>query len=228
MRKYYLVYLLYCSTLLALPKGEKMAYGQVEFNKSSSSLQVNQKTKKAIIEWDSFSIGEKETVQFEQSSKDSAILNRVVGKDLSSIMGSLKANGRVYLLNENGILIGKTGRVDTRAFIASTLRIANKAFLEGKSIRFEGQSDASIINLGKISVEKDIYLFARTVENQGTLIAKDSVTLGSGQLLLKEGSQERVFVCPKRSDGSVTNTGRIEAPHVEMLCEGNLYSLYQS
>ena len=55
---------------------------------------VTQHGSKAIINWDSFSIGPDGSVRFVQPGKDAVVLNRVVGNDVSRIFGSMSSNGQ--------------------------------------------------------------------------------------------------------------------------------------
>ncbi|MFX6230844.1 filamentous hemagglutinin N-terminal domain-containing protein, partial [Acinetobacter baumannii] len=70
-------------------------------------------------------------------------------QDASQILGSLTSNGQVFLVNPNGIAIGKTGSVQTGAFVASTLGISDANFLAG-NYRFTGTS-GTITNEGSVS-----------------------------------------------------------------------------
>ena len=65
---------------------------------SGATLAVNQSSNRAIINWGSFSIGAGESATFNLPSANSAVLNRVTGSQLSSLMGTLASNGQVYLL----------------------------------------------------------------------------------------------------------------------------------
>ncbi|HSX25959.1 MAG TPA: filamentous hemagglutinin N-terminal domain-containing protein, partial [Chlamydiales bacterium] len=72
---------------------------------------------RAIVEWDRFSVESGERFSFMQAGPDSAVLNRVVGGDVSRIYGELHSNGQVYLVNRNGVFIGPEGRVNTAGFV---------------------------------------------------------------------------------------------------------------
>jgi len=86
----------------------------------------------AIIHWQGFSIGASEVTRFTQQSASSAVLNRVVGADISQIQGQLLSNGRVFLINPAGILIGAGAVIDTAGFVGSTLKMLDADFLAGK------------------------------------------------------------------------------------------------
>lgn len=95
-----------------------------------TTVTIEQTAQKAILTWDSFNIGRDTTVHFDQTGGTQAngannwiALNRVVdpsGKP-SQILGRIKAEGSVYLINQNGILFGGASQVDTHALVASSL-----------------------------------------------------------------------------------------------------------
>ena len=86
---------------------------------SDSSLTIDQTSSKAIIDWSSFSVGSGGVVQFNNGS--GATLNRVTGDLGSAIDGMLSGTGSVYLINPNGVIVGKDGVVNVGgSFVAST------------------------------------------------------------------------------------------------------------
>ena len=72
----------------------------------------------------------------------------MVGADISSLQGQLTSNGRVFLINPAGIIIGPNAMIDTAGFVGSALNMQNADFLAGK-LRFSGDaSSGAIINQG--------------------------------------------------------------------------------
>ncbi|MES2310110.1 MAG: filamentous hemagglutinin N-terminal domain-containing protein, partial [Verrucomicrobiota bacterium] len=180
--------------------------------------------------WQDFSILSNETTRFIQPSSSSAVLNRVLGGNPSSILGSLSANGKVYLINPNGIVVGSGANINCNSFIASTLDVKDVDFLRGGDLTFSGNSTASIVNLGKITAsEGDVFLMARQVQNLGSIEAKQgNVGLAAGtEILLRDSGNEKVFV----KAGAVTNgtgvdhQGVIDAIRTELKSAGSVYSL---
>jgi filamentous hemagglutinin family protein len=96
----------FATQAFANPVGPSVVAGQASFNTVGKSLTVAN-SPNAIINWQGFSIGAGEITRFQQQSAASAVLNRVVGQDPSAILGTLSSNGRVYLVNPNGILFGQ-------------------------------------------------------------------------------------------------------------------------
>ena len=144
-----------------------------------NTLNINQATDRAVINWDNFSIQSGETTNFFQPSSSSATLNRVTGNNLSEIHGNLNANGNVFLINQNGIIVGESGVIQTGGFVGSTHSLSNQEFLEGGSLRFApGQEGGAIVNLGSISVTGgDVFLIADQVINEGNISAADGLSL---------------------------------------------------
>ncbi len=155
----------------ALPTGGHVQAGSASIGSAASTLTVSQTSSKAIIDWSSFSIGQGGTVQFDNGA--GATLNRVTGTGVSSIDGLLSATGSVYLINPNGVIVGKTGVVNTGGtFVASTLDVANSSFLAGGPLTFSGPATAGVVSLGKVSsLGGNVAMIAATVNNQGSIAA---------------------------------------------------------
>ncbi|MCX7311944.1 MAG: filamentous hemagglutinin N-terminal domain-containing protein [Alphaproteobacteria bacterium] len=164
----------------ANPLGNQVVGGSaVVQGQGTSSVTVTQTTDRAIINWNTFNINAGETTRFIQPSASSVVLNRVTGGlGPSTIDGSLYANGRVFLVNPNGLLIGSTGVIDTAGFLATTADIKNSDFMAGRyQFYTPGNAGASIVNLGTITAQNSGFaaLVAPGVRNSGTITA----TLGT-------------------------------------------------
>src|SRR5438132_1146168 len=114
---------------------------------------VNQSSNSAIVNWNTFNIGVNESVRFNQPSTSSVVLNRVTGGlGPSEILGTLTANGRVFVINRDGILFGPNAVVNTAGFLATTHDIKNSDFMAGRyNFNIPGRPDASIVNQGRIT-----------------------------------------------------------------------------
>lgn len=215
---------------LANPQNGHVVAGSATIHSAGNSLTVNQTSARAIINWQSFSIGKGQTTQIVQPSASSAILNRVTGGDPSVLLGRLQSNGQVYLINPNGIMVGPNGVVDTRGFIASTLNVPDAAFQKGGSLTFSGGSSATVTNLGTIKTsDGDVALIALHVVNGGTITAQNGQALlaaGSEVLYVPDGDSD-VVIKPAQTPGgaSVDNTGRIAAASAQLKAAGSAYAL---
>ena len=114
-----------------MPTGGNVQSGSATISgQGTNHMIINQSTNKSIIKWDSFSIHSGGRVDFQQPSSDSFSLNRVNGSTPSTIAGQLNSNGKVMLVNPNGVAITPNGVVSTGSFTASTLNIKNDDFLQ--------------------------------------------------------------------------------------------------
>ena len=187
--------------VMALPQNPTLIQGGATWTQSQQQMLINQTTGKAIINWSDFSIAAGELTQIMQPGANSALLNRVTGGNLSEIYGSLKANGSVYLINPNGIMIGASGIIDVNTFVASTLDVNNDAFMAGGDMIFKGDSTAEIKNLGVINANGgDVFLIGHKIANEGTINAPEgTVGLAAGdEVLLKASGDQRIFVRVKK------------------------------
>jgi len=157
-----------------------------------------------ILTWGDFNIGSAANVTFNQTNASSAILNKVTGVSASQIDGSIISNGRVLLLNPNGITISSTAQINTSGFVASTINDtdADSVFTATNDLSYTGAtagdltvSGAAItVNGGKGSVVlagKNINAAATVTGNLSvnSLHTGSAITLGaltvSGDLNVK-------------------------------------------
>ncbi|MCC4107327.1 two-partner secretion domain-containing protein [Serratia ureilytica] len=167
---------------LALPSGQNIVAGQGDITTNGQNMTVNQHSDKLITQWDNFSVGGNESVTFHQPGSNSVALNRVVGVNGSDIQGRLDANGKVFIVNPNGVIFGKNAQVNVGGLVASTRDISNADFLAGKN-RFAGNSQAEIVNEGKLQAAESgsIALLGARVDNRGVIQANmGTVALGAG------------------------------------------------
>ena len=125
------------TTTQANPTNPVVTNGAAQFTTAGNLLTVTN-TPNAIINWQSFSIGAGEITKFVQQSASSAVLNRVVGQDPSAILGALQSNGRVLLVNPNGVVFGAGSQINVAGLVASSLNLSNDDFLAGRMRFTEG------------------------------------------------------------------------------------------
>ena len=168
------------------PVGGVVVGGGANISSAGSNTTIVQSTPKAIINWQGFSIAPTESVRFIQPSSSAIILNRVMGPEASSILGNLSANGRVFLINPNGILFGKGSQVNVGGMVASTLGISDANFIAG-NYQFSGNSQATLINQGTLGTNADagyIALLGANVSNNGLISARlGTVALAAGNAI---------------------------------------------
>jgi filamentous hemagglutinin family protein len=143
---------------VANPTGATVVNGKAEVSTSGKTLTVTN-APGTIINWQGFSIAPDDLTRFIQQSASSAVLNRVVGQDPSSLLGRLQSNGRVFLINPNGIVFGAGARIDVGGLVASTLDLGDADFLSGR-LHFAGPASAgTLTQLGQINTAPAVRSF---------------------------------------------------------------------
>ncbi len=203
----------------ALPSGYTVEAGNASFDTSDPNALVITASDRAIINFDSFSIGAGETVRFVQPIDSASVLGRVTGGLQSDIWGSLFSNGEFLLVNPAGIHVHQGAVIEAGSFAASTLAMENASYLAGDYV-FEGIGGA-VRNDGTISARDGGYvaLLGGAVKNTGTLTARlGTVALGAGEkqtlafsgagvkLVVDRGLAEKL-----NAEAPVTNEGTIAA-----------------
>ncbi len=155
-------------------------------------MQIKQSSNqsRAVIDWTSFSIAKGKRVEFLQDYPWYMALNRVTGSAASLIEGELMSQGKIFLVNPNGIVFSGSAKVDTAGLLATTLNVsdanANAFKFSGTALAFtmEG-SGTAVINEGELTGRTGAHLalVGPKVINSGT-IAGDG---GHVQLLAGNG-----------------------------------------
>jgi len=177
-----------------------VAGGFGDYTVSGDTAVITQNSATGILRWQYFDIAPGATVNINQPSSSAVLLNNVDGGQFdnkTAIDGFLNANGQVYIYNPNGIIIGKTARINVGSLFATTLKIDDSRFLAGLrapnsqaifardtalpdrpgAVVVEGQAAISSGPGGKI------FLIAPEVSNSGALYAPD------GQVALIAGDK---------------------------------------
>lgn len=223
---------------------------------SDNVLNITQTTANAVIKWDTFDIGAKATVRFYQGTgtpgtanwtpnSSYAVLNRIMGDksgqpNPSQIYGSLKADGKVYIINQNGILFSSTSQVNVHSFIASTLNMRDSDFLNG-ALKFTAENyqdpanslpatystNAAVSNMGNITTDStgSVYLLGPYVENGGTITApQGSIKLISALPPVSPGTDSVAYDVQINSDNTVTYNRYASGGITYNLATGSLIS----
>jgi filamentous hemagglutinin family protein len=101
------------------------------------NVTVNQTQSRALLSWETFNVGRDTTLTFDQQGNtDWVAVNRVVGNidpatgrvtstAPTQILGSIKADGTVYVLDRAGILFGATSQINLHSLVASSLELGS-------------------------------------------------------------------------------------------------------
>ena len=175
------------ASALAGPNNYNVINGNVTVQgPGTPNVVINQTTQNAIINWQTFNIGANETTKIYMPNSNSTELDRVIGGSPTQILGTLYSNGKVFLVNPDGILFGMGARINVGSLVATTNDIANSDFMAGRyNFSIPGNPNASIVNMGTITAQTGGFaaLVAPGVRNTGTITAKlGTISLASGNV----------------------------------------------
>ena len=202
----------------AQPSGGQVTSGNGGIVQSGNSTVINQQSQNLAIDWLSFSIGANESVRFNQPNSSAIALNRVVGQDPSQILGTLSANGQVFILNPNGVLFGKGAEVNVAsALLASTLNLSDADFQAGHYQLAAGSSPGTVVNQGNLTAAAGGYLalVGPSVSNNGSMkVMGGTVLLAAGNMIslqLNNGSLLSYSIDKGALDALAQNSQLIQA-----------------
>ena len=198
----------------ANPTGPQIVAGQVSIAGTGKLLTVTN-SPGSIINWQSFSIAPGELTRFVQQNSSSSVLNRITGQNPSQILGALQSNGKVFLINPNGIVFGANSRIDVNGLVASSLNLTDSAFLSGKFEFSDGGNAGPVRNEGAITTPNggQVYLIAPDVTNSGLITAPGGeVMLAAGRsVTLGDSRDPDIGVVVSAPGDQALNVGRIVA-----------------
>jgi filamentous hemagglutinin len=204
---------------------------------------VTQNKPQALLYWDSFNIGKNTTLAFDQSAGGANVaqwvaINKVTANIApSQILGSLKADGQVYVINQNGIIFGGSSQVNVGALVASTLPINDNLVQRGLLNNPDDQFLFSQLNIASGSQGPTAAFTPASAPTSGTVAKTDAagnVSLVSaagsdGDVVVQAGAQLTSPTTSQNVGGkialvgpNVTNAGTISTPDGQsILAAGN-------
>ena len=198
----------------ALPVAGTVAAGQAIISTpSTSAMQIEQRSRSAIINWSAFGIEHGEAVNITQPDTRAILLNRVTGNDPSAIWGTLMANGQIFLVNPNGILFAPSSSINVGGLVASTLAISDSDFLAGKYSFYKNGPNASLVNKGQVNGGFIALIGERTITNSGTLVTKGTTGMAAGEKItinIDPGGLVALNIDKSTYNAQIENSGVIE------------------
>jgi len=104
----------------------------------TTTVNIKQTSQQAILNWNKFNIGKQTKLNFDQSAGGANAGQWIAFNKISDpsgvpsqILGSITAQGQVYVINQNGIIFGGSSQVNTRALVASSLPINDNLVKQG-------------------------------------------------------------------------------------------------
>jgi len=214
-------------TAHALPTGGTVTHGTAQIWANGAETVINQTTPKAVIKWDSFGVDAGERVTFNQRTSDMA-LNYVSGASPTSIGGNLAAQGKIFIVNPQGVVFSAGANVNVGGLVASTLMTDPTSFYNNTSgeFVFEGVTTNSVYNNGALITAQsgDVLLLGTQAINTGSIQAnggtaalaggsKITVSMGSGLVKLEINAAS--------ANALAQNSGTIRADGGQVLLKGS-------
>ncbi len=117
--------------------GAKLPVQETKKN-GKTTVTIQQTEQQALLNWETFNVGKKTTVTFDQSKGGADVgkwiafnkINDPTGNP-TQILGNIKADGQVYLINTNGIIFGGSSQVNARGLTVSSLPINDNLVGQG-------------------------------------------------------------------------------------------------
>jgi hypothetical protein len=163
------------------PEGGAITSGVAQIQTpDSQTTVVIQETPTVSINWQSLNLSADELLRFEQPGSQSTALNHILDQRPSEILGQISSNGRVFLMNPNGIIFGESARINVGSLVAGAFTLDADAFKKDGQFILKTQPGV-VDNAGQIVVDEggSIALVGQTVSNSGEIHAQ----LGKIQLL---------------------------------------------
>ena len=202
----------------ANPTGGTVAQGQATITgQGTPTVNINQTSGSALINWNTFNVGQGETVNFNQPSASSVTWNQINDVNPSQILGDINANGYVVLQNANGFVVGGQASLNVHGLIMTTASTPALNLGGGGPWAFDAPPPtAKIVNYGQINITGggSAYLIANDIENNGTISAPGGkIGLYAGEEVLVSTSPDgrglsAQFTVPQ---GMVDNSGSLVA-----------------
>ncbi|PIF76377.1 filamentous hemagglutinin family protein [Variovorax sp. 54] len=200
------------------------------------ALGISQSSLRAIINWNTFSIGAKDAVNINQvMGASSILLNRVTGNELSTIAGQLTANGRVFLVNPNGVVFSQGATVNVGGLVASTLglKATDSEFLGGATQLTFDRPDgntAVVSNAGVLTATSGpVVLMGAEVTNTGRIVADGStVALASGRKISFDLGNDGLTNLVVAADAMATSAKVVNAAGATLQADGGRVMLVGS
>lgn len=194
----------------AMPTGATVVKGDVAVTApSATEMTVTQTSAAGVVDWSGFSIGSGNTVQFNNGT--GATLNRVTGPTVTSIDGTLSATGSVYIINQNGVIVGQSGIVNVGGSFGDVSDIMRNATTRQQDAMLAvdkemtgNPANAVVVAYGKVgSVGKNVNLIA-TNDNGSREVLMHDTSVANGKLFVKsESSVKAADARLRAADGDV-------------------------
>ncbi len=210
------------------PVGAKAPTQKVVNNQDQ--VTVKQTAQQAFLTWNTFNVGRNTSVTFDQTAGGASAGEWIAFNTIkdpsglpSQILGQIKAEGQVYLMNQNGIIFGGSSQVNAHTFVASALPIdgnlTSNGLLNNPDVQFLFSS------LPQASGTNGTPAFA-PLGNDGKPLSPDvqigDVTVQAGAQLSSPTTADHVGGRIALIGANVSNAGTISTPDGQTILAAGL------
>ncbi|MBR1089231.1 filamentous hemagglutinin family protein [Bradyrhizobium manausense] len=171
-------------------------------------VDITQNQQHAILNWQTFNVGRNTTLDFNGQASNWTVLNRVTDPSLapSQVLGQIKANGGVYIINANGIIFGGSSQINIGSLVASDLDLGTRG--SPRKNRDDFFNSIGIANT--------------TTQSFSTTLPEDAVPTGIG---VRVDAGATIATNPNPTPGFVYLFGVNVANHGSIIAPGNEVAL---
>ncbi|WP_445366304.1 filamentous hemagglutinin family protein [Methylomonas sp. BW4-1] len=214
---------------LPVPSAVWASMGGASRSVIGNNMTINQETDRVILNWDKFNVSADSSVEFKQPSASAIALNKIVDplKNPSQILGSVTANGQIYLVNKNGFVFGSGSVVNARGLVASTMDVSFEKTFDKETIgtvskdgraAFQGSGDSFRLDADgkKVPIEIKVESGARIKSSEGgrilviapTIMNKGDVESPGGQVIMAAATDKVYLQEAPTADNRTNNDVR--------------------
>ncbi|QPF87794.1 filamentous hemagglutinin family protein [Bradyrhizobium genosp. L] len=185
-----------------------------------TTVNIDQTQSQAVLNWQSFNVGRDTTVNFNQQGNSSwAALNKVAPNVApSQLLGAIRADGAVYVINQNGIVFGGNSQINVHTLIASTLDLPSKL----SANNYQGFLQNGLFSLlGDVPASAGVTGTGAAIFNQGAngkIIVEPGAVIDTTGKLNATGDGGFVALL---ADGGVSNAGSITTQNGQIILASN-------
>ncbi|MEI9916062.1 MAG: filamentous hemagglutinin N-terminal domain-containing protein [Methylovirgula sp.] len=192
-----------------------------------TTVTIQQTAQKAILTWSKFNVGQQTTVYFNQSAgntstgNDWIALNRVIDPSgvPSQILGQIKAEGTVYIINQNGVIFGGASQVNVNSLLVSSLPFlgdpANLSSMTPGSAAYDAAvqiGNSNFLNLGLTGLAPGVPFLGSQSASLSDVQSYGNITVDVGAQIEVGGLGYAMLAAP-----NVSNAGTILAPDGQVI-----------
>lgn len=223
------------------PQGGEIVSGSGSIQTpNAQTTVVDQQSQSLSINWQSLNLSADELLRFQQPNSDASALNYILDQHPSEILGKIESNGRVFLMNPNGIVFGESARINVGGLVAGTLQGDFDSLNDNGELIFD-TGTGLVENAGEISVAEggSVALIGKNIKNSGQinarlgkihLLSADAATLSFDRDgLIQFSVQRETLENSIGAESAIDNSGTLQADGGYVVLEANAANnIYQN